>query len=215
MTSSNINPYVLGFYLWAISVTRVFDAIILLVLVTEFMVRFWASPCKAKYQGWRGSIHYLTSGFRLIDLFVIGITATIFNSHYSNSKSLHLDWFQFAQIFQILRIGSRFAPFRVMGSVIWNQRHQLMITVYMCFLSLISISFLMYFIENGQPDTTFTSIPQSMWFGLVSLLTVGYGKMIPTTTSGQIVTGLFLLVMCSTFALPAGLLGSGLALTVE
>lgn len=197
------------------TVTRVFDAVILLVLVTEFVVRFWASPCKTKYQGWPGGFHFLISGFRLIDLFVIGITATIFTSHYSSSVNLSLDWFQFAQVFQIFRIGSRFKPFRVMGAVIWNQRHHLMITVYMCFLSLISIAFIMYFIENGQPETTFTSIPQSMWFGVVSLLTVGYGRMFPTSTEGQIVTGIFLLIMCSTFALPAGLLGTGLALKVE
>src|SRR5699024_4306441 len=154
------------------------------------------------------------SPFRLIDLFVVVVTGVVLWIHYISPHNKQFFWLRFAQAFQILRLGNRFKPWRIMGSVIWSQRKHLAIAVYMGFLALMCLSFTVYFAETNQPETTFTSIPKSIWWGLVSLLTIGYGDMAPTSTAGQILAGVFMLLCVSTFALPAGILGTGLALTV-
>jgi voltage-gated potassium channel len=67
----------------------------------------------------------------------------------------------------------------------------------------------MYFIENeGQPNK-FSSIPQTMWWTVSTLTTVGYGDMIPITPLGQFFGGIISIIGIAFFALPAGILASG------
>jgi voltage-gated potassium channel len=72
-------------------------------------------------------------------------------------------------------------------------------------------STLMFFIENeAQPDT-FGSIPKSLWWGVVTLTTVGYGDVYPATPTGKILCAVIAFLGVAMFALPAGILASGFA----
>lgn len=204
------------YYEQSIQFLRIFDTFILALLVLEFLARAWSSSCISQYQGWFGLFRFCTSAFRLIDIFIIMSTAAVLWVHQVDpSIANRINWLRFAQAFQILRISHRFKPWRIMASVIWNQRDHLAVAIYMCTLSLIFITFTVYFIEHNQPDTDFTSIPRTLWWGIVSLLTIGYGDMVPSTTAGKIVASTLLLICFSSFALPAGILGTGLALKVQ
>ena len=44
-----------------------------------------------------------------------------------------------------------------------------------------------YFIENGEEDTGFYSIPQGMWYAVQTLTSLGYGDFSPTTILGKLV----------------------------
>ena len=67
----------------------------------------------------------------------------------------------------------------------------------------------MFEIENpAQPDA-FSSIPATMWWGIVTLTTVGYGDIVPVTPAGKVLGGMITLIGIGIFALPAGLLASG------
>ncbi|UXI19599.1 kinetochore protein NDC80 [Sarcoptes scabiei] len=200
----------------SIIILRWFDTFILAVLVGEFLARAWSSSCIGKYQGWSGFFCFITSTFRLIDLFVIISSGVVLWIHHiDDTNRRNVDWLRFAQAFQVLRASQRFRPWRIMASVIWTQRDHLAIAVYMCSLSLIFITFTVYFFEHNQPNTDFTSIPKTFWWGIVSLLTIGYGDMVPTTTAGKIMASVLLLLCFSAFTLPAGILGTGLALKVQ
>ena len=203
------------YYLQTIQYLRIYDTFILALFIVEFLARAWSSSCISQYQGWLGLLRFCTSTFRLIDIFIILCASTVLYVHKIDpSISNQINWLRIAQAFQILRLSHRFKPWRIMASVIWNQRDHLTVAVYMCTLSLIFITFVVYFIEHNQPDTDFTSIPKTLWWGIVSLLTIGYGDMVPTTIAGKFTASILLLICFSSFALPAGILGTGLALEV-
>lgn len=68
-----------------------------------------------------------------------------------------------------------------------------------------------YHFENvAQPDL-FSSIPDSLWWAVVTLTTVGYGDMYPITTGGRFFTTVILFVGLGLVAVPAGIVSSALS----
>jgi voltage-gated potassium channel len=74
---------------------------------------------------------------------------------------------------------------------------------------LIFISFIMFYAENSAQPEKFSSIPATLWWGVETLTTVGYGDMVPVTPLGKFLGGLFAIAGVGILALPAGILSSG------
>jgi voltage-gated potassium channel len=68
-----------------------------------------------------------------------------------------------------------------------------------------------YYIERHVSPDDFGSIPESMWWALATLTTVGYGDVVPATPLGKIVGGMVMIFGLGMFALPIGILASGYA----
>ena len=64
-----------------------------------------------------------------------------------------------------------------------------------------------YFEKTKQPDD-FGSIPDAMWWAIVTLTTIGYGDVYPVTAGGKVFTALVALVGVGLIAIPSGLLAS-------
>ncbi len=67
----------------------------------------------------------------------------------------------------------------------------------------------MYFVEHDAQPEKFSSIPETMWWSIATLTTVGYGDVFPITTLGKILTAFISILGIGLFALPAGILASG------
>lgn len=194
---------------------RALDIIILSILTSEFVALCWASSCVGKYQGWRGKVRFiLLSPFRLLDLLIIGVTAVVVWTCWLNSHQPYLQWLRCGMIFQILRLEHRFKPWRMISSVLWIERKHLLITVYMGFLVLVTISYVVFFLEQDDPETLFTNIPVSLYWGVITMCTIGYGDLAPKTTAGRTVGALLAICGAIIYAIPAGIIATGLALKV-
>jgi voltage-gated potassium channel len=67
----------------------------------------------------------------------------------------------------------------------------------------------MYFVEHDAQPDKFSSIPETMWWSVTTLTTVGYGDVFPITSLGRILTACISILGIGMFALPAGILASG------
>ena len=86
---------------------------------------------------------------------------------------------------------------------------QAKITVFLTFILMmvIVIGSIMYFVEGGQ-DSGFTSIPRSIYWAIVTLTTVGYGDIAPTTALGQFLAALVMILGYAVLAVPTGIVSA-------
>ncbi|KAH7637455.1 hypothetical protein HUG17_7661 [Dermatophagoides farinae] len=183
----------------------------------EFMLRMWSAGCRSRYQGWMGRLRFLRSPFCVIDLIVI-VASTVVLSLGSSGQvfaASALRGLRFFQILRMVRMDRRGGTWKLLGSVVYAHRQELITTVYIGFLGLIFSSFLVYLSEKGVHPEKFTNYADALWWGVITLSTVGYGDLVPQTWPGKLVASFCALLGISFFALPAGILGSGFALKVQ
>ncbi|NXC92073.1 KCNQ4 protein, partial [Cercotrichas coryphoeus] len=145
---------------------------------------------------------------------------------------------RFLQILRMVRMDRRGGTWKLLGSVVYahskvRKKHpgekkkpsgsiplsrrapqELITAWYIGFLVLIFASFLVYLAEKDA-NVQFATYADSLWWGTVTLTTIGYGDKAPQTWLGRMLAAGFALLGISFFALPAGILGSGFALKVQ
>jgi len=115
------------------------------------------------------------------------------------------------RLIRVLKIGRYSTSLRTLVNVFKRKKEELIISVFSMFLLLIIVSSLMYLIEHNAQPEVFSSIPASMWWGIITLTTVGYGDVYPVTIVGKFCGSFIALLGIGLFALPAGILASGFA----
>ncbi|XP_076307772.1 potassium voltage-gated channel subfamily KQT member 1-like isoform X2 [Tachypleus tridentatus] len=192
--------------------------IVMIVWFTiEFFLRLWSAGCRSRYQGWLGRLRFLRSPFCIIDTIVIVASFVVLAMGSSGQvfATSALRGLRFFQILRMVRMDRRGGTWKLLGSVVYAHRQELITTLYIGFLGLIFSSFLVYLAEKDQENTKFTNFADALWWGVITLCTVGYGDTVPTTWPGKVIAAFCALLGISFFALPAGILGSGLALKVQ
>ena len=110
------------------------------------------------------------------------------------------------RIFRILKL----VPFLGEGNNLWlalkRSRHKIIVFLTTVLTVVIIVGSLMYLIEGAESG--FTSIPQSIYWAIVTMTTVGYGDIAPTTPLGQIVASLLMIVGYGIIAVPTGIVTS-------
>jgi voltage-gated potassium channel len=76
--------------------------------------------------------------------------------------------------------------------------------------ALVISSTLVFYAEETVPNTLFTSIPASMWWGIVTITTTGYGDMIPTTIAGRVVAAFTMITGLALFGLLMNVVGKAM-----
>ncbi|NXU61315.1 KCNQ5 protein, partial [Horornis vulcanius] len=121
---------------------------------------------------------------------------------------------RFLQILRMVRMDRRGGTWKLLGSVVYAHSKELITAWYIGFLVLIFSSFLVYLVEKDA-NTEFSTYADALWWGTITLTTIGYGDKTPLTWLGRLLSAGFALLGISFFALPAGILGSGFALKVQ
>jgi voltage-gated potassium channel len=104
---------------------------------------------------------------------------------------------------------SRFLlPTNTLIKTIIKQRNALLGSQIMVISILLVVSTFIYFLESSVQPDVFGSIPSTMWWGIATLTTVGYGDVVPMTDLGKLLASFTMLVGIGMFALPAAILAS-------
>ena len=175
-----------------------------LIFSIEYLLRIWSVSASGenKYQGILGHLRYAFSGLRLVDFFAVAPFYASFIFPWD------LAAFRIIRVLRLLKLAHYFPAFELLVSVIASEKRALLsiLGVLIVILLLVS-SGIYYFEKEAQPDA-FSSIPESMWWAVVTLTTVGYGDVSPITVWGKLFAACVTVLGIGIIALPAGLLAS-------
>ena len=186
---------------------RHFDTFSVIIFTIEYLFRVWSSNHNYKYRhSVKGRLKYIFSLGALIDLLAI----LPFYLHSLIGLDLRvLRMFRLLRFLRLFRLTSYMKATRMVINVFKSTRKQLLISLMLTFFLIIISSCLIYFAEHLAQPHVFTSIPETIWWSVVTLTTVGYGDMIPVTIPGKIMTIVIMLTGVALLALPAGILTAG------
>jgi voltage-gated potassium channel len=185
-----------------------FELLSVAVFSLEYGLRLWSCvelPFLAGLPSWRARLKYALRPLQIVDLLaILPAVASIFLP------------FDFAalwvlRLFRFLKIARYSSALHSLGRVLAVERGALFGTLVIVLALILMSSTGMYYLErDAQPDK-FGTIPDAMWWAVVTLGTIGYGDVVPMTPLGKAFAGVVIILGLGTFALPIAILATGFA----
>nr|XP_006127275.1 potassium voltage-gated channel subfamily KQT member 5 isoform X2 [Pelodiscus sinensis] len=194
----------------------ILEFVMIVVFGLEYIFRIWSAGCCCRYRGWQGRLRFARKPFCVIDTIVLIASIAVVSAKTQGNifATSALRSLRFLQILRMVRMDRRGGTWKLLGSVVYAHSKELITAWYIGFLVLIFSSFLVYLVEKDA-NTQFSTYADALWWGTITLTTIGYGDKTPLTWLGRLLSAGFALLGISFFALPAGILGSGFALKVQ
>lgn len=178
---------------------RVAEWFFTVIFTIEYVLRLWTVAHARSYA---------LSFLGIIDL--LSILPTYLSAFFSGSQTLSvvrgirlLRVFRVFKLMRFVREGSQLA------SALYASREK--ITVFVSGVICIAVMFgaVMYLIEGDESG--FTSIPTSIYWAIVTMTTVGYGDVAPSTMLGRLVSGVLMILGYSMIVVPTGIVSAEMA----
>lgn len=183
-----------------------FEVFSVMVFTIEYLIRIWVCTEDEEYSHpiW-GRIRFMFTPLMILDLCaILPFYLAIF---VGDSRFLRV--LRLARILRLTKLARYYKSFGLLGDVLYERREDLILTLFFISILLVFSSFTIYFFEHeAQPDA-FPNIPAALWWGVITLTTIGYGDIYPITLVGKIFTSIIAITGLGLFALPAGILGAG------
>lgn len=178
------------------------------VFTIEYALRLWTAvevPFLSRMAPLRARLSLAKSPALIIDLMAI---APFYLQHF---VPMDFGILLMLRLLRFLKL-SRYSPaMHTLIRVLQNERKALLGASLLLLTALLFSSTIMYHLEHvAQPDK-FGSIPESMWWSIATLTTVGYGDVTPITTAGRVLGGLTMVIGLCILALPVAIISTGFA----
>lgn len=183
------------------------EVVSVVIFTIEYLARIWTCTLIEKYQHpvW-GRIRYVFSAAALIDLFAI---LPFYLPLLFAMDGRFLRILRLFRLVRLFKMGRYSTAFTLITKVVQRRKEELIISLTFLLVMLVFASGLMYFIEHEAQPEAFSSIPETMWWGVATLTTVGYGDVYPITPLGRLLGAIIAILGVGLFALPAGIVAAG------
>ncbi len=160
----------------------------------EYLLRIYSSP---------NPIKYMTSFYGVIDLLAILPTYLgLFFEQYT--FLLIIRALRLLRMFRVLKLARYVKEATILARALQLSKHKIVVFFGAVLTMVLILGSLLYLIEGEENG--FTSIPQSVYWAIVTITTVGYGDIAPVTVMGKILASVAMLTGYSIIAVPTGII---------
>jgi voltage-gated potassium channel len=157
-------------------------------------------------------LKYVFSFLGLIDL--LAIIPAYLSLFFVGAQSLMvLRALRLLRIFRIFKLTHFLSEMEFLGAAVKGSLRKISIFMLIVVALVIIFGSIMYLVEKGENG--FTSIPDSIYWAIVTITTVGYGDISPTTPLGKFVASIIMLMGYAIIAVPTGILTTEMAIAAR
>lgn len=201
-----------------------FERVAITVFSIEYLLRVWSAPAgglgtgkeKEMWSGGAGDaphrpalsarLAYVFSFHGLVDLLA---TAPFYLQAFF--PGLDLRFLRAFRMLRLLKLSHYNSALEDLMSAIVDEHRSFVSALYLFSIALLMSACLAYFAEHAAQPDKFASIPDALWWAVITLTTVGYGDVSPVTPLGKVVGVFTAMTGVCTVALLTGIVASAFA----
>lgn len=173
------------------------------IFCIEYILRIWtADYLYPNESNGMARLKFIVSFEGVVDLFTI--LPAFFLSGFVVFRMLRV-----VRIFHLFRLNARMDSFHIITRVLYEKKNQLASSIFIILVLLFASSLFMYNVEHKVQPEVFRDAFSGIWWGMSTLLTVGYGDIYPITTMGKFIAIIIAFLGVGTVAIPTGIISAG------
>lgn len=177
---------------------RILEYIFTAFFTFEYLVRIYCSPHPKKY---------IFSFFGIVDLlatlpFYLGL-------FFSGARYLLIiRTFRLIRVFRVFKLFNFLKEGNLLLKSLKISAPKIIVFFLFVLILVTSMGTIMYMVEGDEPDTRFNNIPNSIYWAIVTMTTVGYGDITPVTPLGRLLSAIVMLLGYTIIAVPTGIVSA-------
>jgi len=173
-----------------------FEILFTLFFTLEYFLRIYISPKPSKY---------IFSFWGIIDL--LSILPTYVGFFYNGYRFLRaIRIFRLLRAFKVLNLNTFIGESSYLTQALIESKNKIIVFLSFIITIVCCLGTVMYVIEG--PENGFTSIPESIYWAIVTITTVGYGDIAPKTVLGKLLASASMIIGYAIIAIPTGIVVS-------
>jgi voltage-gated potassium channel len=195
-----------SFHQWSPDFFLYFEYFSVFIFTIEYILRIWTGNLNEGYEKpVLGNIKFAFTPLALIDLLaILPFYLPLLGVDFRFLRILRI-----FRLFRLFKIARYVQALDVLRQVFLKQKEELIVSLILLGFLLVFTSSIMYFAEHEAQPQHFSSIPATMWWGIATISTVGYGDIYPITNVGRTLAGVVVILGIAMLALPTGILATG------
>ncbi|MFK7790046.1 MAG: ion transporter [Phycisphaeraceae bacterium] len=162
----------------------------------------------------RKPLRYIFSFYGIVDLLsILPSYVGLFVPGAQNMMVIRM--LRLLRIFRIFKLVQFLGEADALRHAFYLSRHKIAVFLTTVLIIITIMAALMHVIESRAGNDQFSSMPQSMYWAVVTMTTVGYGDITPTTELGKFLSAVMMLIGYSMIIVPTGILSGAIAVEAQ
>ncbi|KAI8498400.1 Potassium voltage-gated channel sub A member 5 [Branchiostoma belcheri] len=160
----------------------------------ELVMRFYACPSKVAFA--KKLLNIIDFAAILPYFVTLALIVTTISREKAALSLVVLRILRLVRVLRILKLSRHVKAMRLLAITVYESRHALGSLFLFLMIGVVTFASGIYVTEEYVPDTFFTNIPESFWWAIITMTTVGYGDTYPQGVAGKLVA-----VLCFFFGI--------------